>query len=138
MATFLVDLVKGAAAVLLARSLFSHDWAAAAAFIFVLLGHVFPAQLAFHGGKGISTGLGGMLVLDPMATLMAVAAGVLAGLAARSPTVFAFTAVALAAPMAVVRGHGTLTVAGVAAGGVLILVAHHPAFDRLRPSLTSG
>jgi glycerol-3-phosphate acyltransferase PlsY len=31
-----------------------------------VLGHIFPIWLKFHGGKGIATGLGVMLALDPI------------------------------------------------------------------------
>ena len=33
--------------------------------IAVMVGHVWPAQLRFHGGKGIATSLGALLVYDP-------------------------------------------------------------------------
>jgi glycerol-3-phosphate acyltransferase PlsY len=33
-------------------------------------GHLFPAWLRFHGGKGVATGLGIFLVLAPWAALM--------------------------------------------------------------------
>jgi len=59
--TFLGDMAKGAAAVLLARE-FGPDLAVIAAFG-ALVGHIFPVWLRFKGGKGISTYIGILLAL---------------------------------------------------------------------------
>jgi glycerol-3-phosphate acyltransferase PlsY len=76
--TLLLDACKGTAAVLLARlslgmpvfsgaaSDSSALWAAAAA-VFVVIGHMFPVWLGFRGGKGVATGVGVFLVLAPLA-----------------------------------------------------------------------
>ena len=63
-ATLLLDMLKGLAAVLLARH-FGHgnyDVEVAAA-VAVVLGHVFPVWLGFRGGKGVATALGVFLAL---------------------------------------------------------------------------
>lgn len=60
-ATFLGDMGKGAAAVILARQ-FGPDLAVIAAFG-ALVGHLFPIWLKFKGGKGISTYIGILLAL---------------------------------------------------------------------------
>jgi glycerol-3-phosphate acyltransferase PlsY len=73
--TLLLDLLKGAAAVLVARALLGADaqaqWWVCAAGAAAVLGHVFPVWLKFRGGKGVATGLGVFLVLAPLATLCA-------------------------------------------------------------------
>ncbi|WIY26296.1 glycerol-3-phosphate 1-O-acyltransferase PlsY [Parasedimentitalea psychrophila] len=60
--TLLFDGGKGAAAVLLARSLAGED-AAQLAGLAAFLGHCFPIWLGFKGGKGVATFLGLMLAL---------------------------------------------------------------------------
>jgi glycerol-3-phosphate acyltransferase PlsY len=39
----------------------------------VVAGHIFPVQIQFKGGKGISTICGGMLIYDPVITAISVA-----------------------------------------------------------------
>ena len=62
-ATLLLDAAKGALAVALAAFLANPVWMPLAA-ICVVIGHCFPAWLAFRGGKGVATGLGAILALD--------------------------------------------------------------------------
>ena len=71
--TLLLDALKGAAAVLLARVIVGQDvnWLIAAAAIAVIVGHVFPVWLGFRGGKGVATGVGVFLILAPVALLCA-------------------------------------------------------------------
>ena len=78
-ATFLLDVLKGAAAVgmgaLAFRSLAiastPRDVEALAA-LFAVIGHMFPLWLGFRGGKGVATGFGVFLVAAPWAALAAI------------------------------------------------------------------
>ena len=61
-ATLVLDVAKGAAAVLIA-GWYGPDIAIVAA-AGVMVGHVFPVWLGLNGGKGVSTALGVLLVLS--------------------------------------------------------------------------
>jgi glycerol-3-phosphate acyltransferase PlsY len=73
--TLLLDALKGALAVALARWLLAPDfavnWWVAACALAAVLGHIFPVWLGFRGGKGVATGLGVFLLLAPLAVAMA-------------------------------------------------------------------
>lgn len=73
--TLALDVLKGAAAILLAQRLLNSSpgaaWWVAVAAIAVLLGHIFPVWLRFRGGKGVATGVGVFLVFTPIAVAVA-------------------------------------------------------------------
>jgi glycerol-3-phosphate acyltransferase PlsY len=62
--TLAVDFLKGAAAAGLALYLGVEGWIVAACVLAAVGGHIWPAQLGFRGGKGVSVMLGGLAVLD--------------------------------------------------------------------------
>jgi len=84
-ATFVLDVLKGCAAVWLASAVWTifvvgeytllgvsyNDFRALAAF-FCVVGHMFPVWLRFRGGKGVATGFGVFLVAAPLAALAAI------------------------------------------------------------------
>lgn len=55
---FIIDVLKGVAAVMIARALGADDWLVGMAGLFVVLGHSFSPYLAFKGGKGVATSFG--------------------------------------------------------------------------------
>lgn len=60
----LVDVLKGAIAVILAGTLIGMDAAMVAA-VFVFIGHVFPVTHKFQGGKGVATAFGALTAIHP-------------------------------------------------------------------------
>ena len=79
-ATFVLDVLKGALAVVLGMLAGAHLLAAAQprnvealAALFAVLGHMFPVWLRFRGGKGVATGFGVFLVAAPLAAMAAIA-----------------------------------------------------------------
>jgi glycerol-3-phosphate acyltransferase PlsY len=63
-ATFILDFLKG---YLVAAMALSMDFSISSVFLFsflVVAGHIWPVQLGFRGGKGISTLVGTMVAID--------------------------------------------------------------------------
>jgi acyl phosphate:glycerol-3-phosphate acyltransferase len=117
------DLAKGALVVALARWL-GGDTHAALAAAAVVTGHIFPAQLAFRGGKGLATSLGAGAVLAPVAALGAVVVAILGLLASRRPVAAALAGVAAAPLVALGLRQPPAVAAGLGAVAVVVLVRH--------------
>lgn len=69
-----LDMGKAALACALARWASGDPWVVAATLWAVILGHAFPPQLGFRGGKGVNCLGGGTLVVAPLAVCWFVAA----------------------------------------------------------------
>jgi glycerol-3-phosphate acyltransferase PlsY len=128
-ATLLLDLGKGLAAVLVAR----HVWPGAEplAALAVVLGHCFPVWLKFKGGKGVATLMGVSLGLAwPIGLVYAVVwLGVL--FTSRISSLGGMSAAVAAPVAAVLFGHAAyVPVLGLLA--LLVLVLHRENIARLR------
>jgi acyl phosphate:glycerol-3-phosphate acyltransferase len=64
------DLLKGVAAVLLARQLSDGAVWPALAGVLAIMGHCWPVWLGFKGGKGVATAGGAAIALSPWAALL--------------------------------------------------------------------
>ncbi len=130
-ATLLGDMIKGAAAVLLARLIFKDDGVTAAAGAAAFAGHIFPVWLGFRGGKGVATFYGVMLAAAWPAGLLAAGAWLLIGGLFRISSLAALVASA-AAPLFVLMTDGPLTMIYLALFmAVLIFIRHHENIRRL-------
>lgn len=67
---FLGDAAKGALAVGFSRWLATGPWGAGLAMAAAVTGHIWPVQLGFRGGKGVSTLLGATAVIAPLMLLV--------------------------------------------------------------------
>ncbi len=91
-AVLLLDSGKGAVAVLLAAQI--GEYAALAAALGAVLGHLFPIWLGFRGGKGMATTLGTLLALSWPVGLIACAVWLLVALIFRISSAATLTAIA--------------------------------------------
>jgi len=135
--TLVLDAAKGAIAVLAGLYFVGPEWAAVAALFAAMVGHIWPAQLGFHGGKGAATGLGGILVLDPLATLALLGVGAVLFAITRNFFRSGLAAIGAAAPMLAVFQHDIPTIVATALTSLLTLVVQHPVLDvRRQPRAT--
>ncbi len=122
--TLLGDFGKGALAVWIAREWTGDNHLASLALLAVVFGHLWPAPLRFHGGKGVATSLGALLILDYRVALMWPVL-FLAGFAFRRktllPAMFAFACLPMAAWC---FNNDNFTVALLALLVAMILFAH--------------
>lgn len=68
--TLLTDAVKGMVPVAIGLRMSLQPEAIAAIASAAFLGHLYPVFLKFHGGKGVATALGALLIIAPLATLL--------------------------------------------------------------------
>ncbi len=117
------DCAKGMAAMGLANYFNLPDWGVAGVMIAVMLGHIWPVQLRFRGGKGLATELGIMTVLDYRLALISyilALIGLSVGLGSAS-----LLAAALPVPVvAIILGRSLAEVAGILAITLLVVGAH--------------
>ena len=71
-ATLLADAAKGMMPVAIGLRMNLQPVAIAAIASAAFLGHLYPVFLKFHGGKGVATGFGALLIISPLATFILV------------------------------------------------------------------
>lgn len=80
--TFIGDLIKGAMASIICGWI-GGDICILFGGIFVVIGHVFPVQYGFKGGKGVATTFGVMLGINPLVALVVFAVCLIVALITR-------------------------------------------------------
>ena len=137
--TYIFDVAKGVAAVLLMRQVANDDyfWLGAAA-VAAIIGHIFPVFLKFRGGKGVAVGVGVYLVLAPWSVLSTLVLWALIVYLSRYVSLGSILATA-AVPLWTLLYYGwlmphphllALVLVGVA-GCALIVAKHHENIARL-------
>ena len=107
LATLLLDLAKGALAIILVSMLVSSEISAVIVGLAAILGHCFPVWLKFKGGKGVATAFGVLLAAVPWAGFVAACTwGIVAGFF-RISSLAALCAAAIA-PLATLLIYGVM------------------------------
>ena len=122
--TLVGDAAKGAIPVAGARLLGLDGWALVAVTFAVVIGHVWPAQLGFRGGKGLATTMGAVIALDFRLVLGAFVIASIAWVMSRKATASGLVAVALTPVLAAVMGLAHLTVISLFILAALIMFTH--------------
>ncbi len=145
----LLDIVKGALAVVAAWLLFSGQYwvvygsltwwlvrsAPAAAALAAMVGHIWPIFLKFHGGRGVATFFGGLVALSPAAALfggeiVVIAAGLtrFASIGSLAGSVAAYT---ILVPLTLFNGFPVEYLLYASIGAVIIILKHWDNIIRL-------
>jgi glycerol-3-phosphate acyltransferase PlsY len=122
--TVLVDVAKGSFAVWVARHFTTDERIVALAMLAVVAGHVWPAQLLFHGGKGFATSLGALMIYNyhlvpPFLLLFAVSFLIVRRTVL--PGLFAFACLPL---VCMYHDHNSPETVGVSLLAALVLLTH--------------
>lgn len=129
--TLIGDALKGWVAVFAAQQAGFSDAVVGLVALAVFFGHLFPVFLKFKGGKGVATGAGVLLALDPLLGLAVLATWLFVAFAFRYSSAAAVVAAALA-PVYSALGHGGgshLAVVGIIA--VALIAKHWQNIQRL-------
>ena len=132
----LLDMGKAVAVVVAAKLIFGSYGVEAASALAAIFGHNWPVFIGFRGGRGTATGWGGLLILSPIAGLIATVIGIgLVGLT-RYVSLGSITAASLGSAVLIILAvfydpvplvyswYGII-------GGTLIVVRHRDNIQRL-------
>ena len=127
--TLLLDAIKGALVVLIARR-FGPEMTAACA-IAVVVGHVFPVWLRFNGGKGVATTAGVLLAYAWPVGLAVVGTWFVVAVVTRYSSLAALTAAVLAPLYAWLLSGRDLMTAAILIIVLLVVLRHRGNIERL-------
>jgi glycerol-3-phosphate acyltransferase PlsY len=131
---FAGDVLKGALAVWIAQWLGLPTWGVAAVMVAVVLGHLFPVQLAGQGGKGAATAFGAVGAVNWQLALLCVAVAALAFMLTRNTMASGLIAFVAAVPLAFLLAMPLALCLGVLSIVLLLLIAHRENVRALRQS----
>lgn len=134
-ASFLGDTLKGALAVWGAQQAGFAPPVQSLVMLAVIAGHIWPVQLDWRGGKGLSTSFGALLFLDPVLAGVLFALCVLLLAFTRRSTLGALGAYALSPLVATLLGRGPAALATMLVFAGLVLFAHR---NNLRAEFARG
>ncbi len=122
--TFLADFIKGAIAVWAGTTMEFQPLAVLCMMLAVVIGHNWPAQLRFHGGKGVSASFGALAVYDPTCGLLIVGLFLVVVSFWRRFTLSGLLAFAAAPFVMMLFEREPMAMAGIVALTLLVLGAH--------------
>lgn len=132
------DVLKGVIAMAIALWFNSELWVIGFVMVAVLIGHVWPVQLNFKGGKGLSAAFGAVLMYDyRIALLTALAAGVFS-LASRRITLSLMLSVVCSPLIAFILRAKWEIIAGLVVSAAIIIYAHRDNINEALNPKTTG
>ena len=133
---FAGDFIKGLVAALLPLLYTDDPWARAVGGLAAVIGHVWPVFAGFRGGRGVLTGAGVLMGLNPLALLAILPFAALTLWRWRYMSLMSISTCVLAAVsfavFAALDLHAWAFAIVAAIGGALIVALHHDNIERLR------
>lgn len=131
MVVYVLDALKGVVAVVVGRIVAGDAggyWCAATA----IVGHVFPITRGFRGGKGVATGSGAMIILQPVVSAALAVVWITISRTTKKASI-ASLAVTIGLPVGMfVAGSPAWEILAMAGLAFLVVVRHLPNLRRLR------
>jgi glycerol-3-phosphate acyltransferase PlsY len=131
----ILDMGKAVVAVVVARALFDSPGVEAAAALAVVFGHNWSMFMKFKGGKGTASGWGGLIILSPIAGLVATIVGIPILVLTRYVSLGSISAAVLGSLALIIMATlGHLPLAYIwfgAVGSVVVVVRHRENIQRL-------
>jgi acyl phosphate:glycerol-3-phosphate acyltransferase len=127
----MLDVAKGAAAVLLAHAIAGGATLVALTGAAAIVGHIYPVWLRFHGGKGVAVAAGVFSVLAPVATAIAGFLFLVTVWLTRYVSLGSVAATVALPPVAWLSGAPLTVVLAAGGTGILILFRHRANLRRL-------
>lgn len=127
----MLDVAKGAAAVLLAHAISGGATLVALTGAAAIVGHIYPVWLRFHGGKGVAVAAGVFSVLAPAATAIAGFLFLVTVWSTRYVSLGSVAATLALPPVAWLAGAPRTVVLAAGGTGILILFRHRANLRRL-------
>jgi len=118
------DFAKGTIAMAIVNTLQLPVWAVMLSLLSVVLGHIYPAQLGFRGGKGIAVTLGALLIFDWRLIAAAAVFFALCFVLSKKYMLSGMLGFTVLPIMAVLIKHSTMEVTGIVILAIIILFAH--------------
>jgi len=122
--TLLLDVAKGVVAVAVASYAGVSTDGVVACILAVVAGHNWPAQLRFHGGKGVATSIGALLAFDSLGMLVVFVLFLPLWALIRSFTLSGLLAFAIAPLVLFLAGFENPSIAAFSFLAILMLITH--------------
>lgn len=122
--TVLADFGKGALVVWAARRYTADDRLVLVAMVAVVVGHIWPVQLLFRGGKGMATSLGALIIFDHRLALVFALLFAAAAAALRKSVLPALFSLACLPLMSWYLAHSPADALGTSVLAGVVLLAH--------------
>jgi glycerol-3-phosphate acyltransferase PlsY len=130
-AAVLLDVAKGAVAVMVALRFASGPIAPVAAGLASMVGHIHPIWLKGRGGKGVATAAGVFLVVEPLAVTAAAMAFAVGVLSTHYVSVGSIAGAVTLAAAVVILGAPSAVVVGAVTAALIVVLRHRDNLGRL-------